>query len=67
MRKVGAGPQSIQTPNVSAAIASTTGTKTAPTRPRQALDRRLRACASSTSRTIWASTVSRPTARWPGR
>src|SRR5437867_11318293 len=59
--KAGAGPNASQRPNVSAARAMTIGTKNAATWSTSRAMGGFDPCASSTSRTIWASAVSAPT------
>ncbi len=58
---VGFGPTRIHTTNVAAAIAITMGTKIPATRSASRWIGAFVACASCTSRMIWASTVSDPT------
>ena len=57
----GAGPNSIQTTKVNAAVARTTGTKTPVTASARRWIGAREPWASCTRRTIWARTVSAPT------
>ncbi len=60
-RNAGCGPTAHQTANVSTAIPITVGTKMPATRSASRWMGALEPCASSTSRMIWARTVSFPT------
>ena len=57
----GAGPSHSQIAKVASAVPITAGTKTAAMRSAMRWMGSLPACASSTRRTIWASTMSAPT------